>query len=67
MSLEKEVIKSAVDGKYTEFSNAIKQELRNKMANSDVGKSYASNYDKIQSMKQAFAKINADAVSQPEE
>lgn len=67
MSLEKTVIKSAVDKKYTEFSNAIKQELHNKMANSDIGKSYASDFDKIQQMKASFAKINTDFTKSPEE
>jgi hypothetical protein len=65
MNLDKDVIKSAQDGKYTEFSKAIKQELNNKMSNSDIGKSYATDFDRIQQLKQAFAQINKDFTHSP--
>lgn len=58
--MEKEVIQMAIDKRYSDFSDAIKQELKTKLANQpDVAK-YASDYDKIQDMKQAFAKINSE-------
>jgi hypothetical protein len=53
-------IQNAVDKKYTEFSDAIKAELKNKLANQEDVKQYASDYDKIQDMKAAFAKINSE-------
>ena len=57
--LDKTVIDSAVDKKYTEFSASIKAELQGKMtAHPDMQK-YAADYDKIQDMKQAFAEITS--------
>jgi len=61
MSLDIDVINSATDKKYTEFSDAIKAELHNKMSNNDISKKYASDYDSIQSMKKLFAQINNTA------
>lgn len=58
--LDTTVIDKAVDKKYTEFSKAIKTELQNKMTNHDDAKKYASDYDKIQDMKQMFAKIGSE-------
>lgn len=58
MGLGTSVINSAVNKKFTEFSVAIKQELHNKLSNHEDIKKYASDYDKIQQMKAAFAKIN---------
>lgn len=60
MSLDTDIINYAVNKKYTEFSNAIKTELQNKLANNKDAKKYASDYDKIQQMKLAFAKINGE-------
>lgn len=60
MSLDTDIINYAVNKKYTEFSNAIKSELQNKLANNKDAKKYVSDYDKIQQMKLAFAKINGE-------
>lgn len=60
MSLDTDIINYAVNKKYTEFSNAIKTELQNKLANNKDAKKYVSDYDKIQQMKLAFAKINGE-------
>jgi hypothetical protein len=56
--IDKNVIDSAIDKKYTEFSDAIKVELKNKMNGHDTAKEYSSAYDKIQQMKNVFAKIS---------
>lgn len=58
--LDSTVINKAVDKKYTEFSDAIKAELKTKMINHETSKQYASDYDKIQDMKQMFAKIGSN-------
>jgi len=58
--LDATVINNAVDKKYTEFSDAIKTELKTKMINHETSKDYASDYDKIQDMKQMFAKIGSN-------
>lgn len=60
MSLDTDIINYAVNKKYTEFSDAIKSELQNKLANNKDAKKYVSDYDKIQQMKLAFAKINGE-------
>lgn len=57
--LDTTIIDKAVEKKYTEFSDAIKTSLRNKMTNHEISKKYASDYDKIQDMKQLFAQINS--------
>ena len=61
MSLDTNIINSAANKKYTEFSDAIKAELRAKFAEHPVSKKYASDYDSIHTMKQMFAEINAHA------
>ena len=57
MALEQEVLDLAADKKFTEFSNAVKQELKNKLSNQKDIKQYVSDFDKIQQMKQQFAAI----------
>lgn len=52
------VMQSVADKKYTEFSAAVKQELLNKISNSEAIKNYTSEFDKIQQMKSLFAQIN---------
>lgn len=61
MSLDKTVINSAVDKKYTEFSAAIKTELQNKLSSHPTSVTYASEYDNIQTVKQKFAEINGQS------
>lgn len=58
MENEINIMQSVVDKKYTEFSTAVKQEMLNKVANSETMKSYTSEFDKIQQMKSLFAQIN---------
>lgn len=58
MENEINIMQSVADKKYTEFSTAVKQELLNKVANSETMKSYTSEFDKIQQMKSLFAQIN---------
>lgn len=58
MALNNTVINKALEKKYTEFSDAIKTELQTKMTNHPDSMKYASDFDKIQDMKQMFAKIS---------
>lgn len=58
--LDKTVIDKAVGKKYSDFSDAVKAELQNKMTNHPDAKNYASEYDKIQDMKKLFAKVTAN-------
>lgn len=53
------VMQYVADKKYSEFSNAVKQELLNKLSNSPEIKNYTSEYDKIQQMKDLFSQINS--------
>lgn len=57
MSLEQETLDSVKTKKFTDFSDAVKQELKNKLSNHPKTKDYVSNFDKIQQMKDSFAKI----------
>jgi hypothetical protein len=58
MPLEQETLDLVKDKKFTEFSDAVKQELKNKLSNHKGAKEYVSNFDKIQQMKSTFAKIS---------
>lgn len=60
--MDTNIIQSVKDKKFSEFETAVKQELKNKLANSPEVKKYASDYDKIQSLKDTFAKINTPEV-----
>ena len=56
--MNKDIIDLAVDKKYTDFSNAIKAELHNKMAAHPTSVNYANEYDNIEHMKSIFSEIN---------
>jgi len=56
--MDSNVIDLAINKKYTEFSDAVKAELKSKISNHDISKKYTSDYDKIQQMKNIFSKIN---------
>ena len=53
------VMQSVADKKYTEFSSAVKQEMLNKISNTDTMKNYISDFDWIQQMKSIFAQIKS--------
>jgi len=57
MALEVDDLKAAQGKKYTEFSKAVKQELKGKLANHKVTKQYVSDFDKIEQMKKSFEQI----------
>jgi hypothetical protein len=57
MPLEQSTLDAVKNKKFTEFSNAVKQELKQKLSNHKVTKKYVSDYDKIKQMKDSFAKI----------
>ncbi len=52
------IMQSVADKKYSEFSAAVKQEMLNKISNSETIKNYTSEFDRIQQMKSLFAQIN---------
>ena len=56
--LDNNTIDLAMSKKYTEFSDAIKSELKSKLSNNDYVKKYTSDFDKIDQMKSMFAKIH---------
>ena len=53
------VMQSVADKKYTEFSTAVRQEMLNKISNTDTMKNYTSEFDRIQQMKTLFAQIKS--------
>lgn len=63
--LEPSDLDLAVDKRYTDFSNAIKQELANKVANNPVIQNFETEFDRIQKLKGIFAQINS-TVKEPE-
>lgn len=69
MPLDNSAIDSVKDKKFTDFSNAVKQELKQKLSNHKVTTDYVSAYDKIKQMKDSFAKIakTNDEPSEPSE
>ena len=58
--LDNETLQNAKDKKFTDFSNAVKQELRSKLASNSVTKDYTSEYDRLQQMKDVFSQITKD-------
>lgn len=58
MENENNIMQAVADKKYSDFSTAVKQELLNKMSNTETMKNYTSEFDKIQQMKSLFAQIN---------
>ena len=57
MSVDQSALDAVKDKKFTEFSDAVKQELKQKLSNHKITKKYVSDYDKIKQMKDSFAKI----------
>lgn len=56
-TMEIETLQLAADKKFTDFENAVKLELQNKLSNHDYMKKYASAYDNINRMKDLFNQI----------
>lgn len=61
------ILKHAGDRKFTDFSNAVKSELKNKLANREEIKTYISDFDRVQQMKSMFAQINTEFGSDDQE
>ena len=57
MSLDVNVIKMAIDKKYSDFSDAIKTVLHSKLSSHADVQAYSNEYDRIQSMKSDFSNI----------
>ena len=55
--MDNTIFKAVENGNYSDFSNAVKTELKQKLANSEVIKDYSSDYQKIQDMKDTFSQI----------
>lgn len=56
--LDNTVIDAATQKKFSEFSNAIKQELHSKLNGHEDVMNYVHQLDSIRNMKDAFAEIN---------
>lgn len=50
-------IKFAMDKKYTDFSTAVKTELKQKLATHPEIETYKSDFEKIQDMKNLFSQV----------
>jgi selenocysteine-specific translation elongation factor len=57
-------ITAAAEKRYTDFSNAIKQELNNKLQNHPVIQNHTSEFERIERLKDIFSQINQ--TKQPE-
>lgn len=57
--MDKEIISLATDRKFTEFSDAIKNVLRDKLSSHEVVKDYATKIDDFSKMKSVFSGINS--------
>jgi selenocysteine-specific translation elongation factor len=57
-------ITAAVEKRYTDFSNAIKQELNNKLQNHPIIQNHTSEFERIERLKDIFSQINQ--TKQPE-
>ena len=56
--LDRDDINTAIDGKFTKFSDRVKQELQGKIAGHEYSKEYAAEYDRIDTMRQRFADVH---------
>ena len=55
--MDSNIIELAADKKFTEFEDAIRTELKNKLNNHDTIKKYNSDFDNINKMKDLFSQI----------
>ena len=58
MNIEQKDIDSAVNGKYTEFSDKIKNVLHSKLNNAEDIIKYKEDFDHVQNLKSVFSEIN---------
>jgi hypothetical protein len=58
MSLNVSVIDSAVQKRFTEFSLAVSNELRNKLSTHPSIVAYTQEFDKIRKLKDSFSNIS---------
>jgi selenocysteine-specific translation elongation factor len=56
--LDSNDITAAVEKRYTDFSNAIKQELNNKLQNHPIIQNHVSEFERIERLKDIFSQIN---------
>ena len=60
MKLEHDDIDKAVNKKYTDFSDKIKDVLHSKLNGHEILPDYTSEYDSIQKFQGAFSEINGE-------
>jgi hypothetical protein len=60
MTLDKKILDKAVDGKFTEVSNAVKGVLHKKLSTHADSVEFSTSVDKIQQFKTRFADINSE-------
>ena len=53
----------AAEKRFTDFSTAVKNELKNKLSQDSRIQNYVSEFDKIQQMKNLFAQVSKTAQS----
>ena len=58
--MDTSIFKYAEDKRFTDFSNAVKNELKTKLADREEIKTYISDFEKVQKMKTMFSQINKD-------
>lgn len=51
-------IDAAIEKRFSEFSDAVKQELHTKLSSHEVITNYVAQFGNIRNMKNAFAEIN---------
>lgn len=62
-----DIFRAAEDKRFTDFSNVVKDELKQKLSGREEIKNYVDDYEKIQQMKASFAQINTQFGDKPEE
>lgn len=58
--MDKEVIDMAVDKKFSEFADNVKNSLKQKLVNHEVIKQYTADIEHVDKLKQAFTDINKE-------
>lgn len=56
--MDKYDIENAIEGKFTDFSKAVKDELHSKLSSHEISVDYKTQFDSIKNMKQQFTNIS---------
>jgi hypothetical protein len=60
--LDSNDLQAAGEKRFTDFSNAVKQELNNKLQSNPIIQANVSEYERIQQLKDIFSQINQTKV-----